>query len=206
MSQSFNSDAFKATFSILFRDNTNAIPHFQVKTIDEISPERLWEQGVRAVIFDKDNTLTAPYVNEIYPELQSVVARFKTVFGNNMKILSNSAGTKDDKGYRDAVEIEEKLGIPVIRHDKKKPLATECVAEQFECSPEEIVMVGDRLLTDTLFGNLAGLLTIHSGILTTRGDNRPAMIARNWENSLLRKWIRKGATPPPHSLQNISLK
>lgn len=206
MSQSFNSDAFKATFSILFRDSSNAVPHFQVKTISEISPEQLWEQGVRGVIFDKDNTITAPYVNEIYPELQDVVSRFRKTFGKNMKILSNSAGTKDDKEYRDAIEIEEKLKIPVIRHDRKKPLATECVAEQFECSPEEIIMVGDRLLTDTLFGNLAGLLTIHTGILTTKGDNRPAMLARNWENSLLKKWIKKGVTPPDHALQNISLK
>lgn len=206
MSQSFNSDAFKATFSVLFGDCTPAIPHFQVETIAEIDPQKLWDQGIRGVAFDKDNTITAPYKNEIYPTLVETVAKFKEVFGENMKILSNSAGTNDDTDFRDADEIEKMLNIPVIRHAKKKPLGTESIAESFSCKAEEMIMVGDRLLTDTLFGNRAGMVTIHTGVLTLKGDNKPAMIARNWENGLLKKWLRKGKTPPSHQFQSIQLR
>jgi len=54
--------------------------------------------GIKGIIFDKDNTLTAPYNDVIHP---SVVEGFNTalrVFGNRTIIISNSAGTKDDPG------------------------------------------------------------------------------------------------------------
>ncbi len=205
MSQSFNSDAFRATFSVLFKDCTPAIPHFQVKTIADISPKYLWEQGIRAVIFDKDNTITAPYVNEIYPTLQDVVLKFQHIFGDSMKILSNSAGTNDDKDFKDAEQIEKQLGISVIRHSQKKPLGIEAVLKQFSCNPEEIMMIGDRLLTDVLFGNYAGMLTVHTEILTTKNDNKPAMAARKFENSKLKKWRARGMKAPSHKFDSIQL-
>ncbi len=205
MSQSFNTDAFKETFQVIFHDKSAAIPHYQVATIAEISPEGLWKQGIRGVIFDKDNTLTAPYINKIHPDLISTVSRFQHVFGNSMKILSNSAGTDDDKNYADAELIEKDLGIEVIRHSRKKPLGTECVSQQFSCTPEKILMVGDRLLTDILFGNRAGLLTVHTGVLTTAGDNKMAMIARKWENHMLKRWVKQGISAPDHLLYGLSL-
>ncbi len=206
MSQSFNSDAFKSTLKILFHDHTPAIPHFAIADIREISPRKLKEQGVQGVIFDKDNTITAPYKNEIYEPLRDVVQEFQDTFGENMMILSNSAGTKDDTDYADAMEIEAKLNIPVIRHDRKKPEGIESVEQVFSCPLESIVMIGDRLLTDTLFGNHAGMLTIHTGILTAKGDNKPAALARIWENSLLRRWKKQGGVAPIHPLQSIILK
>ncbi len=206
MSQSFNSDAFKSTLKILFQDHSPAIPHFAVEDIRELSPAKLKEQGIKGVIFDKDNTITAPYKNEIFETLREVVQEFKDTFGENMMILSNSAGTKDDKNYADAIEIETKLNIPVIRHDRKKPEGVESVEQSFSCPLESIVMIGDRLLTDTLFGNRSGMLTIHTGILTTKGDNKPAALARIWENSLLRGWKKRGGVAPVHSLQSIVLK
>ena len=51
---------------------------------------------------------------------------------NNVAIVSNSAGTVDDPGFADRRAIEEAL-----------------------CA------VGDRLLTDIMFGNLHGMLTVH---------------------------------------------
>mgnify|MGYP000293479449 CR=1 FL=1 len=38
-----------------------------------------------------------------------------------MAILSNSAGSCDDADFSDALRFEQSLGIPVIRHQIKKP-------------------------------------------------------------------------------------
>jgi len=206
MSQSFNSDAFRGTIDVLVRNQNLMVPHFTVNTITEISPQLLYDQGVRAVVFDKDNTLTAPYINEIFTTLKPVVEQFREVFGENMAILSNSAGTKDDVDYSDANEIESKLGIAVIRHDLKKPEGYQFVQNWFNADKNQIVMIGDRLLTDTLFGNKAGMLTIHTGILTLKGDNFPAIVARFLENKLLNHYTRKGVTAPIHPLSSIQLK
>jgi phosphatidylglycerophosphatase GEP4 len=110
--------------------------------------------NIRAVVFDKDNTLTAPYALEIHPFAQVGFQNALDTFGrNHVAILSNSAGTKDDEDYKDAIEIENSLDIPVIRHDEKKPGGLQQVLQHFQLEdPSQICMIGDRLLTDVVFG------------------------------------------------------
>lgn len=49
---------------------------------------------------------------------------------------------------------------------------------------DELCFVGDRLLTDVVFGNLHGMLTVHTQPLTLKGDNRPAAIFRFLERKV----------------------
>ena len=143
------------------------------------------------VVFDKDNTLTAPYENDVHPDaslgLQSALLEFGK---DRVAILSNSAGTKDDPGYKAAISIEEALGINVIRHNEKKPGGLSEVMEHFALrDPAKICIVGDRLLTDVVFGNLHGMLTVHTLPLCkgkdNRNDNMIASVVRLAENTLL---------------------
>eukprot|EP00668_Euglena_longa_P043107 GGOE01057136.1.p1 GENE.GGOE01057136.1~~GGOE01057136.1.p1 ORF type:complete len:136 (+),score=13.36 GGOE01057136.1:70-477(+) len=61
-------------------------------------------------------------------------------------------------------------------------------------------VIGDRLLTDVVFGNLHGCLTVHTGVLTLEGDNSMAKCIRPLEDllflRLLHRWA--GVQPPPH--------
>lgn len=107
-----------------------------------------------------------------------------------MAILSNSAGTQDDDDFRDALAIEEAMGIAVIRHAEKKPGGLAEVLDHFSMEdPAALCMVGDRLLTDVVFGNLHGMLTIHTLPLCTgeenSGDNKVAKVIRGAENKAL---------------------
>ncbi len=156
--------------------------------------------GIKAVIFDKDNTLTAPYDNSIHEKAAFGLHNAIDVFGHdNVAILSNSAGTKDDEDYKDAIVIEERLGINVIRHDEKKPGGLKEVLEHFKDhgveDAHQLCMVGDRLLTDVVFGNLHGMLTVHCLPLCSgeenKKDNKVANVLRKVENNVLYKdwWI-----------------
>lgn len=49
---------------------------------------------------------------------------------------------------------------------------------------DELCFVGDRLLTDVVFGNLHGMLTVHTQPLTLTGDNRPAAVFRFLERKV----------------------
>ncbi len=53
----------------------------------------------------------------------------------------------------------------------------------------ELCMVGDRLLTDIVFGNLHGMLTVHCLPLCSgdenKGDNKIASIVRTFENKFM---------------------
>lgn len=92
-------------------------------------------------------------------------------------MLHYSLGSEDDKGYLHAEAIEEELGIRVIRHRQKKPDGLlETVALWPGVSTGEVMMVGDRYLTDIYGGNIYGMLTVCVGIFTEQNDNRGAII------------------------------
>ena len=61
-------------------------------------------------------------------------------------------------------------------------------------------MVGDRYLTDVTFGNLHGMLTVHTEQLTTVGDNRVAQQMRRIEDWLVARYVHRGYVAPPHPL------
>jgi phosphatidylglycerophosphatase GEP4 len=73
--------------------------------------------------------------------------------------------------------VEEALGVSVLRHTVKKPAGGQALLQRFEniAKPHQIAMVGDRLFTDILFGNLNGTRTILTRqIISDKGDNQVA--------------------------------
>jgi phosphatidylglycerophosphatase GEP4 len=188
MVQSLNTKALVTLASVIRRPSL-MVPHVSVDNISELNYQAMKERaGIKAVVFDKDNTLTAPYAMEIHPLASEGLQKAKEVFGaENVAIMSNSAGTLDDPDYEDAKSIEAALGIAVIRHDEKKPGGLKEVLSHFRMEdPAALCMVGDRLLTDVVFGNLHGMLTVHTLPLCRGADNSadniPAKLIRSAEN------------------------
>lgn len=91
----------------------------------------------------------------------------------------------------------------VLRHRTKKPGRIPEVLEYFRSRAggsvreEELCVIGDRLMTDVLYGNLNRMLTVHCQILTTAGDNKAAAVARRMELGALRLLRATGRVRPP---------
>lgn len=47
---------------------------------------------VQGCAFDKDNTLTLPFLKQVHPDIQASLDECKQVFGGNVVLFSNSAG------------------------------------------------------------------------------------------------------------------
>ncbi|KAI9197162.1 mitochondrial PGP phosphatase [Polychytrium aggregatum] len=191
MVQSLNLAGIATAFRVLARPSL-VVPNIVVDDLRSINFKDLKdERGIRAIAFDKDNTLTAPYQNEIHPPFQDAWNTCKEVFGKHrIVIVSNSAGTPDDVGSREAERVEAALGVHVLRHRIKKPLGGEELTQHLGLPPSQIAVVGDRLLTDVVFGNLNGNLTILTRkIVTTQGDNRLAAMIRRAEHWLI-DWLQ----------------
>ena len=202
LGQWFNSSALQAVARI--RDARLLVPHISVPHVGFLDFRELRALGIRGVILDKDNTLTAPYADDAFPGgVAGGLDECRAVYGTDAVILSNSAGTGDDPGHAQALAIEASLGLPVLRHALKKPACMDAVREHFgeDVRAHELCAIGDRLLTDVLFGHMHGMLTVHTEVLTTDGDNPAAAVVRSAENALvlpaLRGLLRVAARPHP---------
>ena len=69
-----------------------ALPHLAVPSIDSLDWGALARAGFRGCVFDKDNTLTAPYAVAVAPALRLALERCRAAFGGRLVLFSNSAG------------------------------------------------------------------------------------------------------------------
>ncbi|KAJ1563820.1 hypothetical protein HK405_000650, partial [Cladochytrium tenue] len=78
-----------------------------------------------------------------------------------------------------------------------KPAGSSELGSLVNAHPSEVAVVGDRVLTDIVFGNLAGCTTILvRDLVTTEGDNWAAAQVRWMERKVLSLLIRAGVEPP----------
>ena len=61
-------------------------------------------------------------------------------------------------------------------------------------------MVGDRFLTDIVYGNKNGMLTVHTAPLATDGEPATVRLARRIEDRYISQWRSRGIVPPRHAL------
>ncbi|KAH9252167.1 HAD phosphatase, family IIIA [Batrachochytrium salamandrivorans] len=202
MVQSINLSGLKGVLSILFRPSL-AVPHLVVDDISSLPFAKLKLAGFKAIAFDKDNTLTAPYACGIHPPFQMAWERCLDTFGSeNMVIVSNSAGSSDDRGHNEAKRIELELGVHVLRHTEKKPDGGQTLVSHFNCQAHEIVFVGDRLFTDVVYATRIGAFSVLTyKIITETNDNWFAKHIRRIEHRLLHALQTLRFQSLPHKYQ-----
>jgi phosphatidylglycerophosphatase GEP4 len=179
-----------------------AIPHVSVPDIRWVDWQAVRRAGFEGAAFDKDNTLTLPYIEKVHPELQKSLEDCKKAFDGRVCLFSNSAGLEQfDPEGRVAAKLEAELGIPVLRHSEKKPAGgPEDLEKHFGCKAEKLVMVGDRYMTDVVFGNRLGMMTIRPAPLTWEGDPSTVRMSRRIEERYVRQWTKRGVQAPKHRL------
>ncbi|XP_024530665.1 uncharacterized protein LOC9632564 isoform X2 [Selaginella moellendorffii] len=146
LGQRFNAAGIGSAARVLLRDRSLMLPHVHVPDISWIDWRALKERGFAGVVFDKDNTLTAPYVATVWPTLGESLEECRKCFGENVALLSNSAGLYQfDPAGVEADALEKSLGISVIRHGSKKPAGNaDALKKRFGCDASLLVMVGRR--------------------------------------------------------------
>ncbi|MFD1335402.1 YqeG family HAD IIIA-type phosphatase [Oceanobacillus iheyensis] len=160
------------------------LPNEHVKSIFDLQPATLKKRGIKGIITDLDNTLVAWDVKDATPE---VVRWFQEMRENDIKvtIISNN--------NQERVQVfSEPLETPFV-YSARKPLskAFKTVAKEMELSKEEIVVVGDQLLTDVLGGNFAGFYTVLV-VPIVETDGKITRINRTIERRILNYMRRKG--------------
>lgn len=122
-------------------------PSAYVTSVKEIDLESLKEQGIKLIICDLDNTLVPHFTK--FPTKQAIefVKEVKEV-GFDFVLVSNNTSKR-------VSFFAEKLNLDNYISNAKKPFpkVIKKSIEKMNVSPQETVIIGDMLITDTLAAN-----------------------------------------------------
>ncbi len=164
------------------------IPSLYLQNIFRLPVTFLYLQGYRHVFFDLDNTLAA--YDEMLPS-QPVVALCESCkqAGLTVTIISNNKKHRVEP-YAAALSIDflEQTGKP-----KKTKLLNFLNKKGY--AKDEVILVGDQLLTDVWLANRLGITSIFVDKRVSY-DHWPTRLNRFFEAKIKRYLIAKGLMKP----------
>lgn len=128
-------------------------PTYIVDRVTDINLVELKDENIKGLIFDLDNTLMPPNTCVLPEDIAQWIIKAKEDF--QIAILSNNP----DKSY--VQEAGEQIGcIAFDKAGKPRRKAALLALKKLELIPSQVVMVGDRPLTDIWVGQRLGIVTI----------------------------------------------
>ena len=150
-------------------------PEYVFKDVTHITPEWLAQKGIRALVLDIDNTLTADRSQELPEEVAAWLAAMRKA-EVKLTIVSNGA----EKRVR---PFAEKLGLAYLyRAAKPLPFALMVAQHRMGVKHRQMAMVGDQLYADRMVAALYGIPGL---MVIPRGPDLGAQVIlkRKWEKS-----------------------
>ncbi|GAO99756.1 YqeG family HAD IIIA-type phosphatase [Fructobacillus ficulneus] len=128
-------------------------PTYSVESVYDLSVAELKAQGIKAVLTDLDNTLLAWNNPDGTPELHQWLSELKSA-GIEVVVVSNNTWDRVEKAVSDLdVEYTAWSLKPLPRGILK-------VLKQNQWQKDEVLMVGDQMLTDVWAAHLAGVPSV----------------------------------------------
>lgn len=154
------------------------IPNLYVKSIYDISYDELKKQGIKALLFDLDNTI----INYDQTKLDVKAIEFLNELEKDFKvaIVSNSRNPR----------VLNAVGnhFPFVSF-ARKPLKVgfKKALKKLNVKANEVAMVGDQLMTDVFGGNRMGFVTILVEAVLRKSDKIWTRFNRKLEKHFLEK-------------------
>ena len=128
-------------------------PTWMVTNIYDLTPDDLKSQGIRAVLTDLDNTLIAWNNPDGTPELRHWLNLLELA-GIQVIVVSNNSRRRVDRAVAP-------LQLPYV-HRALKPLSwgLKRALRQWHLRADDVVMVGDQLLTDVWAAHHSGVRSV----------------------------------------------
>jgi HAD superfamily phosphatase (TIGR01668 family) len=162
----------------------NFLPDAHVESVFQIQPEKLKEKGIKGIITDLDNTLVAWNKADMTPELLQWFNHLRDA-GLSVMILSNNS----KKRVRKFTGTSE---VPYIfRALKPAGYGFRRAMREMGLKKDELVVVGDQIVTDIYGGNRLGMHTMLV-VPIDRNDAPATKLNRMIERFLLSRMRRRG--------------
>jgi HAD superfamily phosphatase (TIGR01668 family) len=159
-------------------------PSRVLSSVLDIDLQALWNQGIRGLILDLDNTLVCWDKSVMEDRFREWIKEAKR-HGFKVCIVSNGLTKRVN-------QFALSMGIPAIaKAQKPRKRAFRWGLRALELAPENVAVIGDQLFTDVFGGNRLGLYTILIDPLSKQ-ELRTTKFVRKIERWVLKKLVEKG--------------
>ena len=146
--------------------------------VTEIDLQELKSKGVKALLFDLDNTIMAPRSGMLTEDIQNWLNEVQKDF--KIAVVSNN---RKESYLEKASKI---IGCPVYgKAEKPKRRIVKKILNNMGLKPTEIAIVGDRPLTDIWVGKRLGSVTILVDPLMKNKEHVLVQFLRKVERSFM---------------------
>ena len=152
-----------------------------VKSVFDIKFKKLYDSGIKAVIFDIDNTLV--FQDEDSTEETERLFSALHKLGLKTMILSNN---NEERVRRFLRNIDSPYICKAYKPFRKGYLRA---LEMLAVEKEQAVFVGDQLFTDILGANRCGIRSILVRYIEKSGSK--PQLRRKFEKAILRSYLKK---------------
>jgi len=159
------------------------------KNVFEIDLKELQSLGKKVIFTDLDNTLVGSKVLHPTPEIMAFIDDAKKL-GFEILIMSNN-------NFQRVALFSKDLDI-TAHHKALKPLKLKMARILKQYKRDEVVMIGDQLMTDVLVAKRLGLYTILVEPIELKQDEKRTKINRQLEKIVVRSLRKRNLPVPPH--------
>lgn len=169
------------------RDFPRFVPDYYANSVTDIDFDELKRQGITCVAFDADSTLV-PF--SLLPFQRKAMRKQSLAKLQNARSKFRKFIIASNRPTNDLQELASTIDAEVVRASllRRKPRRAyfNCVFRQAGVPPEQIVMVGDKLLADIYGAKRQGMLTVW---VKNIGKDNP--LDRLLQTRRLEKWLIK---------------
>lgn len=160
------------------------IPKHVFKNVTHIGLPFLQKQGIKALVLDVDNTLTAHGSQELRQDIKKWL---KSMRDGGIHLMLASNNTK-----KRVAPFAKKLGLSYVSFCcKPAPLWLFYAMRKWQLPKSQVALVGDQLFTDYLAGSLYGARVFV--VRPIYKDTKPTIcFKRKLEKPLLLKYYKNG--------------
>lgn len=163
------------------------IPDYYFKSVFDIPYEELYKDGVRLILTDLDNTLIS--YNETMPNDKLFELKKKIEdMGFEFIIVSNSRKNRVDN-FSKAYDIKyHKFSTKPLKRGIKKTIK---ILTKRKYNNNEIILLGDQLMTDVLGGKRCGIRVALIEPIDKDSDIKATRLNRSMERFFIKRVKRK---------------
>lgn len=167
------------------------------KTIYDIDYQQLKDKGFTALFFDLDNTLIPYDVEKITEQVSELFSKIAHDF--DILVITNNNQERTERALGSHINFLSNAKKPFKKGYLK-------ALDLMNCSSNQVVAIGDQLMTDVLGASKMGFYSILVNPIDQNSEGFPTKINRFREKRVLKKLAKKYPTLFKARLANFDVR